>query len=45
MIFAIGLAFWLPMLPKPVRIIDGLLIGIGGIPLAWTMWRMARSGA
>ena len=41
MVFAIGLAFWLPMLPKPVRIIDGLLIGIGGIPLAWTMWRRA----
>ena len=40
-VFAIGLALWLPLLPKPVRIIDGLLIGLGGIPLAWSMWRNA----
>lgn len=39
--FAIGLALWLPLLPKPVRIVDGLLIGLGGIPLAWSMWRKA----
>lgn len=45
MVFAIGLAFWLPMLPKPLRIIDGLLIGIGGIPLAWTMWRKSVQGS
>jgi hypothetical protein len=38
-VFAVGLALWLPLLPKPVRIIDGLLIGVGGIPLAWRMWR------
>jgi len=38
-VLAIGLAFWLPMLPRPVRVIDGLLIGLGGIPLAWKMWR------
>jgi hypothetical protein len=38
-VFAIGLALWLPLLPRPVRIIDGLLIGVGGIPLAWSMWR------
>jgi hypothetical protein len=38
-VFAVGLALWLPLLPKSVRIIDGLLIGIGGIPLAWSMWR------
>jgi hypothetical protein len=37
-VFAIGLALWLPLLPKPVRIFDGLLIGLGGIPLAWRMW-------
>jgi len=29
------------MLPRPVRVIDGLLIGLGGIPLAWKMWRAA----
>src|SRR6266702_3056453 len=40
-VFAIGLALWLPLLPKPVRIIDGLLIGLGGITLAWSMWRNA----
>ena len=40
-VFAIGLALWLPLLPKPVRILDGLLIGLGGIPLAWSMWRKA----
>jgi hypothetical protein len=40
-VFAIGLALWLPMLPRPARVIDGLLIGLGGIPLAWSMWRKA----
>jgi hypothetical protein len=40
-VFAVGLALWLPLLPKPVRIVDGLLIGLGGIPLAWSMWRKA----
>src|SRR5262245_9907675 len=40
-ILAVGLAFWLPMLPRPVRVIDGLLIGVGGIRLAWRMWRAA----
>jgi len=38
-VLATGLAFWLPMLPRPVRVVDGLLIGLGGIPLAWRMWR------
>jgi hypothetical protein len=41
LVFAVGLALWLPLLPKPVRIVDGLLIGLGGIPLAWSMWRKA----
>ena len=40
-VFAIGLSLWLPMLPRPVRVVDGLLIGLGGIPLAWSMWRKA----
>ena len=40
-VFAIGLALWLPLLPRPVRIVDGLLIGAGGMPLAWSMWRKA----
>jgi hypothetical protein len=41
LVFATGLALWLPLLPRPVRIVDGLLIGLGGIPLAWSMWRKA----
>lgn len=40
-VFAVGLALWLPMLPRLIRVIDGLLIGLGGIPLAWRMWREA----
>jgi hypothetical protein len=40
-VFAIGLALWLPMLPRPVRVVDGLLIGVGGVPLAWSIWRKA----
>jgi len=40
-VLAIGLACWLPMLPRPARVVDGLLIGLGGIPLAWKMWRAA----
>ena len=35
--YAVGLAFWCPLLPPPVRIVDGLLIGIGGLGLAWAM--------
>jgi len=38
-VFAIGLALWLPLFPRPVRIVDGLLIGLGGITLAWGLWR------
>jgi len=40
--WAVGLAAWLPLLPRPVRVVDGLLIGIGGVWLAATMWRRAR---
>ena len=35
--FAVGLALWCPLLPPPVRIVDGLLIGIGGLGLAWSL--------
>lgn len=38
-VFAVGLALWLPLLPKPGGIIDGFLIGLGGITLAWGRWR------
>lgn len=37
--WAIGLAAWLPLLPRPIRVVDGLLIGIGGLWLASTMWQ------
>jgi len=39
--FSVGLALWCPLLPPAVRVGDGLLIGIGGIGLAWTLRRAA----
>jgi hypothetical protein len=42
---AVGLSLWLPLLPRPVRILDGLLIGVGGVWLAWGIWRRGGSGA
>jgi hypothetical protein len=35
--YAVGLAFWCPLFPPPVRIVDGLLIGVGGLGLAWAL--------
>lgn len=32
--FAIGLALFFPLLPQAIRIVDGLLIGVGGIWVA-----------
>jgi len=42
---AAGLALWLPLLPRPVRIADGFLIGLGGVWLAWGIWRAASCRA
>ena len=39
--FAVGLALWCTLLPPAIRVADGLLIGIGGIGLAWTLRRAA----
>ena len=39
LMWAVGLAAWLPLLPRALRVVDGLLIGIGGIWLAIAMWR------
>ena len=42
--YALGLALWCPLLPSPVRIVDGLLIGVGGLGLAWALRRAGPSG-
>jgi hypothetical protein len=39
--FTAGLCFWLPLLPRTVRVADGLLIGLGGLGLARALWRDA----
>jgi hypothetical protein len=39
--FAVGLALWCPLLPPAARVADGLLIGIGGVGLAWALRRAA----
>jgi hypothetical protein len=36
---AAGLALWLPLLPRAIRVADGLLIGLGGVAVAWALWR------
>lgn len=38
-VYAIGLAAWCPLFPPLFRFADGLLIGIGGIALAWALGR------
>lgn len=40
-VYAIGLAAWCPLFPPVVRVVDGLLIGIGGLALAWALRRPA----
>jgi hypothetical protein len=42
---AIGLTLWLPLLPRPLRILDGLLLGLGGVWLALAIWRRGAPGA
>jgi hypothetical protein len=44
MAFAFGLVFFLPLLPQAVRIIDGGLIGIGGLWLAYALWQNRVKG-
>jgi hypothetical protein len=34
----IGLVLFMPFLPRPIRVVDGILIGIGAIGLAWCLW-------
>lgn len=35
----VGLVFFFPLLPKTLRIADGLTIGVGALGLAWDLWR------
>ena len=44
LLLATGLTFWLPLLPPPIRIADGVLIGLGGAWLAWSLWRSEIAG-
>jgi hypothetical protein len=36
-LFAIGLTLWCPPFPRVVRVIDGFVIGLGGVWLAWSL--------
>jgi hypothetical protein len=38
-VFAIGVALFFPLFPQTIRIVDGLLIGIGSIWLAGSLWQ------
>jgi hypothetical protein len=38
-LFAIGLALWFPPFPRVVRILDGFVIGLGGVWLAGSLRR------
>jgi len=38
-LFAIGLSLWFPPFPRVIRVIDGFVIGLGGVWLAWSIWR------
>jgi hypothetical protein len=42
---AIGLVFWLPLLPQPIRIVDGFLVGVGAMGVGWELWRMSSRPA
>ena len=38
-LFALGLALFFPLFPRAIRIVDGLLIGVGGLWIALSMAR------
>jgi hypothetical protein len=42
-LFAIGLVFFFPLFPQLVRVVDGLLTGIGGVSVALSMLLVART--
>ena len=37
-LLAAGLALWFPPFPPLIRILDGFVIGVGGVWLAWGIW-------
>jgi hypothetical protein len=41
-LLAAGLALFFPLLPQAVRIVDGLLTGVGGVWLAGSIWLLTR---
>jgi hypothetical protein len=38
---AIGLVFWFPLLPQPIRVVDGVVLGVGASGVGWELWRTA----
>jgi hypothetical protein len=40
-LLAAGLALWFPPFPEVVRIVDGFVIGVGGVWLAASLWQRA----
>lgn len=38
-LFALGLALFFPLFPRAIRVVDGLLIGVGGVWIASSMLR------
>jgi hypothetical protein len=38
-LFALGLAMFFPLFPRAIRVVDGLLIGVGGVWIALSMLR------
>jgi hypothetical protein len=36
-ILAAGLLFWFPLFPQVIRIVDGIMIAVGGLWLAWSI--------
>jgi hypothetical protein len=44
-ILATGLIFWFPLFPQIIRIVDGLLIGIGGIWIAWAIGKKTENAS
>jgi hypothetical protein len=43
-LLAIGLALWFPPFPPLIRIVDGFVIGVGGVWLAWAVGRDGGPG-